>query len=181
MDMVRSEAGRDGVTRASRLIDELRPRTGDVPASFARIIVALLPEWFDFAPGQFAVLAWERGLKLVVSGPGLGVAIFPTSNSRCMSCIYVGEFVDAARMDMHYQPRPEEVERAQAVIGLALHQLFPERGPAPIPAGLVVPVGRVFPAAWRGRFADSEPNAASDRGRVAGFWDIIAFWRGRSR
>jgi len=175
--MGQSEEGVAGLARAVRQIDELRPRVGEVPASFARIIVGLFPEWFEFAASQFAILAWDRGLQLVVSGTARGLAIFPTSNSRCMSCMYIGEEFDAARMDMHYRPQPEQAERARAVIGLALHRLFPERGLAPIPAGVVVPPGRVFPPTWSGRFADSEPDAVPDRGRITGFWEFIARWR----
>ncbi len=167
----RPEAASDGVARATRLIGELRPRSDDVPASFARIIVGLFPGWFEFTPGQFAVLAWDRGLKLVVSGPEPGVAIFHTSDSRCMSCVYVGEAVEEARMDMHYQPDPEQTERARAIISLALRRLFPERGRAPDPAGVVVPADKVFPPAWNGRVADSTPSAATvPPGMRVGWW-----------
>jgi hypothetical protein len=138
-----------GRTRANQLIGALGRR--NVPASFARIIVGLFPDWFDFSADKFAVLAWDRGLHLVVSGSEYGLAIFSTSDSRCMSCICLGQSVEQARMDMNYQPSAEETERARAVIRLALHRLFPGQGELPDDLARLVPEGRVFPPSWDGR------------------------------
>lgn len=152
MGMAGPDGGGVGPARAERLIGELEPLHDPHPTAvaFARIIIGLFPDWFDFAPGRFAVLTnGHRGLKLVVTGATRDLAIFPTSDSRCMWCYYYsGRTVESARMDMHYEPRPEHVARARAVVALALHRLFPERGPAPTPAEVVVPAGRVFPPAW---------------------------------
>ncbi len=143
-----------GPARAERLIAELGPLddSHSTPVAFARIVIGLFPDWFDFAPGRFAVLAdGHRGLKLVVAGSERDFAVFPTSNPRVMRCYYYGSpggTAESARTDMHYEPSPEHLARARAVVALALHRLFPERGPAPVAAGVVVPAGRVFPPAW---------------------------------
>ena len=79
-----SEGGAAGAARAERLIGELEPPHDPHPTAvaFARIIIGLFPDWFDFAPGRFAVLAGDRrGLKLVVTGPTPDLAVFPTSDS----------------------------------------------------------------------------------------------------
>lgn len=144
-----------GTSRAMRLIDALRPP--DVPASFARIIVGLFPDWFDFAADKFAVLSWERGLHLIVSGSEYGFAIISTSDSRCMSCIYLGTSMEQARLDMHYQPAVEQTDRAKTVIRLVLRRLFPEHGALPEELQQLVPPGRVFPQTWDGQIAIPKP------------------------
>jgi hypothetical protein len=138
-----------GPARAARLIDELgRASNRDVAASFARIIIELFPEWFDFGADKFAVLAWDRGLHLIVSGSEYSFAFSSTSDSRCMSCKYLGPSVEQARMDMHYRPSAEQAERARTVIRLALHRLFPANGNLPEDLRGLVPEGRVFPPSW---------------------------------
>src|SRR5438477_12048371 len=103
-----SEGGAAGAARAERLIGELEPPHDPHPTAvaFARIIIGLFPDWFDFAPGRFAVLAGDRrGLKLVVTGPTPDLAVFPTSDSRCMRCSYYSaRTVESARMVLHYEP-----------------------------------------------------------------------------
>lgn len=152
----------NGTSRAMRLIDALSARY--VPTSFARIIVGLFPDWFDFAADKFAVLGWERGLHLIVSGSEYGFAIISTSDSRCMSCIYLGASMEEARLDMHYQPSAAQVGKAKAVIRMALQKLFPERDSLPEELRRLVPEGRVFPQSWDGQIVveTSEQTAASN-------------------
>src|SRR5262245_54081642 len=134
-----------GPARATRLIDAFgRLPFHEVPASFARIIVGLFPVWFDFGADKFAVLAWERGSHLIVSGSKYGFAIISTSDSRCMACIYLGETYELARMDMHYQPSAKQTERARTVILMALVKLFPGIDHLPDDLAGLVPAGRVF-------------------------------------
>lgn len=143
-----TQESRFGLEWANQLIDKagLRLHIHRDAISFAKIIVGFFPKWFEFRPETFAVHAWERGLKLVVSGSGFGMAVFPTSSSRCMSgLLYHRQGVEHARMDMHYTPSAEQAERARLVVTIALHQLFPEQGPAPLPSGSVIPEGQIFP------------------------------------
>ena len=114
--------------------------------------MGLFPSWFDFAPHKFAVLAFKRGLHLIVSGAEYGFAIISTSDSRCISCIYLGtSSIESARMDMHYEPRAEQTERARVVLELALFKLFPGHGDIPKEIALLIPEGHVFPPSWSDR------------------------------
>lgn len=162
-----------GRGRAMQLIDSLCPSKSSVPASFARIIVGLFPDWFDFAADKFAVLAWGRGLHLIVSGQEYGFAIISTSDSRCMSCIYVGESSDEARMDMHYQPEEQQAQRARTVIQMALNKLFPDRGELPEDLRRLVPESRVFPRSWDGRVATAEELQQPVQSKKRPWWK---FW-----
>ncbi len=140
---------KDGIAHAISLIDKVRG-SDDVPVSFAKIIVELFPPWFDFNSNKFAVLTWEKGLHLIVSGSEYGFAIISTSNSRRMSCIYFGsQSVEEARMDMHYRPNDDQIARAKVIIDLVLRKLFPEyEAFANSPLLVEVEKGRVFPSSW---------------------------------
>jgi hypothetical protein len=121
-----------------------------VPERFARIILELFPDWFDFAADKFVVYPSPRGWKLIAFNAEGAKVILSTSNSRCMFCIYrapSGEEA-AANMDMHYTPLPEQKKRARAVIHLALHHLFPGHAGLPDELRRMVPEGRVFPPDW---------------------------------
>lgn len=143
VERVRSFEGR-GLDRALRLIDV---SAHGVPAEFARIIVGLLPSWFDFAADKFDVHSSERGLTLIAFNAEGGKVTISTSDSRCMTCVYLapsGE-EERARMDMHYRPDPDHVERTRAVVQMALRGLFPSRGELSDELARSIPPGRVFP------------------------------------
>jgi hypothetical protein len=152
--------------RANALIDAAvtrRPGGHMVQAaSFAKIIVSLFPDWFDFGSDKFAVLVWEGGFHLIVSGDQ-DMALISTSNSRCMSCVYFGKVNDQSRMDMHYQPSPNELDRAKTVIRLALTKLFPKRTMNCDIMALSIRDGKVFPDGWDMRFDSPKPDSLSDK------------------
>lgn len=155
-----------GPARANALIDRICGLAGktpppfgmcwnqSTPVTFARIIIGMFPTWFDFGEDKFGILVWRRGLHLIVSGETSTLLRITTSDSRCMACCLVGESIHEARIDMHYRPFPDQAAHAKVVIGLAVHALFPERGPAPLPAGVVVPPGKVFPTGWNGEIVN---------------------------
>ncbi len=152
-----SSSPTSGRERALQLIASLRPSAlsessslslEDTPSSFAKVIVDLFPNWFDFGPDKFAILAWDQGLRFVLSGRNGDFATIATSDSRCMTCQYVGERMEEARMDMHYQPHPDQLDRARAVLQMALHALFPDQEALPEELAQMIPPGRVFPEKW---------------------------------
>lgn len=120
----------------------------DQPFSFARIIVDLFPDWFDFGRDKFAILPWALGLRIVLCGPNGDFVTIATSDSRCMSCRYLGHRVDEARMDLHYRPSLQQLDHVRAVLQMALHALFPDQGELPEELARLIPPGRVFPENW---------------------------------
>lgn len=173
-----------GVQRAIKMIDALddeRKCRSVQSIEFARIIVGLFPDWFDFGVDKFAVLAWDRGLHIVVSGPEYGFVLISTSDSRCMSCNYLGATFDNARIDMHYQPSPEQIDRATTVIRLALTKLFSDQPPESNDALVPIPGGKVFPDGWDGSF-NSPPTCEqiakyAELDAEAAATDKAAWWK----
>lgn len=111
-----------GIDRARAAIEDVGAlhlaRCNPWAVESARIIVGLFPESFDFGSDKFAVLGWERGLILVISGLDSRVAVIPTSDSRNIFCSVSGvSCVPASWMlSMHYKPSAEELERARGAI-----------------------------------------------------------------
>ena len=160
-----------GPARANAIIDRLYPAMETTSVSFARIIIGLFPEWFDFGENKFSILKLgQRGLLLIASGETRAWFEITTSDCRGMICCLTGETNDYARIDMHYQPSPEQLDRARFVIGLAAHALFPERGPAPLPDGAVILPGRVFPTGWRGEWPEFVTNPGATTGGTRKRW-----------
>lgn len=141
--------------RARAAIDRLPVH--ETARAFAHLLLDLFPPWFDFAPAHLAVLRWQLGVHLVVSGPGTDrhapVVLISTSDSRNMkiavhtSAHATGQVAD---LSMPYVPGPSDRVRAQVMISLALRALFPAEPLAPEAAALAatLPADRLFAVRW---------------------------------
>ncbi len=121
-----------GSAYALELLESLKRKSNDLhdkAYQFARIIIGLFPDWFDFHPDRFTIHPEDRGLRLIVQGKE-GTAQIRLSDSRNIWCITVYATTpnqqERGLMSMHYIPSSEQLEQAQKSLFTALRNLFPD-------------------------------------------------------
>jgi len=99
-----------------------------VGVRFARVIINLFPQWFDFDPTWFHITHAGGEAELVVTTPHSGSRIvIQTGSSRNIACdVHTRGGMEHGLLSMHYRPSIEQLERARRTLAFAMYRLFPE-------------------------------------------------------